>query len=184
MECQYIKTHNDNITFQASSTAQIYEDVFPVAAKIIHRFGGSYQDARDIFHDAMIIFLESQKDSHRNIRQVRPYVLGIVKYICYRHFHKKVFVEDIASIDAQICIPDDFHPHLNDRRLFRFLEIAGKKCFKLLYQCYYTMLPLKEIAQKLGFANEHSVSVQKYKCLEKLKKIVAEKSIEYEDFLE
>jgi hypothetical protein len=36
----------------------------------------------------------------------------------------------------------------------------------------------------MGFANEHSASAQKYKCLEKVREIVKQKSLTYEDFVE
>ena len=71
-------------------------------------------------------------------------------------------------MEAEIVIPDDYFPTTNNKRLLNFLKIAGKRCLDLLRAFYFQQLPIKEIAGNLGYSNEHSVSVQKYKCLEKL----------------
>jgi hypothetical protein len=43
---------------------------------------------------------------------------------------------------------------------------------------------MKKLMKNLGYLNEHSASVQKYKCLEKIRNIVKEKSLTYDDFTE
>ncbi len=37
---------------------ETYERAFPVVARFVSKMNGSFQDAKDIFHDAMIIFFE------------------------------------------------------------------------------------------------------------------------------
>jgi hypothetical protein len=43
---------------------------------------------------------------------------------------------------------------------------------------------MNEVSQLHGFSNPHSASVQKYKCIEKIKVMVKQKSLSYEDFME
>jgi len=38
----------------------LYERAFPLVAKFVSNMNGSFQDAKDIFHDALIIFYEKQ----------------------------------------------------------------------------------------------------------------------------
>jgi hypothetical protein len=87
-------------------------------------------------------------------------------------------------MEREISIPDDYFPSLQEKRLLRILETAGKKCMELLHAFYYRQDKVKEIAVSLGYANDHSLSVQKYKCLDKVRNIIKEKSLSYEDFIE
>jgi hypothetical protein len=36
----------------------VYEESFPSVAAFVAKMGGSLEDAKDIFHDAMVIFFE------------------------------------------------------------------------------------------------------------------------------
>jgi len=53
----------------------------------------------------------------------------------------------------------------------------------LLRSFYYDELPLNDIAETYGFSGIRSATVQKYKCLEKVRETVKEKALTYEDFL-
>ena len=171
--------------FDDQEIVRIYKKVFPPVAKLVNRLGGSLEDAKDLFHDALIIFYEQQYEkSEKIVMSVEGYIIGIVKKLWLRKFKNSRIPGLLEAMEHKIEIPDDFYPTVSERRLIRFLEKAGKRCLDLLHTFYFTMLPAKEIAQRLGYANEHSVSVQKYKCLDKLKTMVHRKSIEYEDFME
>lgn len=161
----------------------IYLSHFPSAAQIVYRFGGTLEDAKDIFHDALIIFHEILQRGKKIQTSNQAYILGIVKHLAIKRFKRNQHQCSLTEAESAINIPDDFYPSINDKKLLRFLEKAGKKCMDLLQTFYHTMLPLREIAVRFGYANEHSVSVQKYKCLDKLKAIVKQKSLEYNDFL-
>ena len=114
----------------------------------------------------------------------QAYIPGIVKHLAIKKSNRKQHQFSLTEVESAIKIPDDFYPSTNDRRLLRLMEKAGKKCMDLLQTFYHTTLPVREIARRFGYANEHSVSVQKYKCLDNLKTIVKQKSLEYNDFLE
>ena len=50
---------------------EVYEQVFPAVAKLVRSAGGSFDDAKDIFHDALVIFLE---------RNSQDYMVGRIRY--------------------------------------------------------------------------------------------------------
>ena len=55
---------------------------------------------------------------------------------------------------------------------------------KLLKGFYYDQLPLTDIATAFGFSGVRSATVQKYKCLEKVRETIKQKALQYEDFME
>lgn len=181
--CESVK-REDFLELSNRDLENFYLRLFPSAAQIVHRLGGSLEDAKDIFHDALIIFheiLQVRKEIHSSNQ---AYIIGIVKHLAIRKFKQNKHLCSLNEMESHIKIPDDFYPSVNDKKLMRFLEKAGKKCMDLLQTFYHSMLPAREIAARFGYANEHSLSVQKYKCLDKLKAIVKQKSLEYDDFLE
>jgi hypothetical protein len=92
----------------------------------------------------------------------------------------------IHRLEKKIRLPQDYFQIeiTKTNRLLRLLEVAGKKCIELLRSIYYDKLSMSEVLQVHGFSNPHSASVQKYKCVEKIKVIVEQKSLSYEDFME
>ena len=69
-------------------------------------------------------------------------------------------------------------------RLLHHLETAGQKCMEILKAFYYDNLPVNKIAELFGYSGVRSATVQKYKCMEKVRETIKEKSLAYEDFVE
>ena len=161
---------------------QLYEDTFPKVAKFVANRGGSFEDAKDIFHDALVILYEKIIDQKLAV-EASPefYLIGISKHLWIRKFnddHRKIGLDEMENA---ITIPPDYFEE-QDNRLTRLLETAGRKCLALLRAFYYDNLPLQQITNAFGFSTVHSTSVQKFKCIEKMRNTIQEKSMEYEDF--
>lgn len=180
------KIDNAAITLSENfEVAALYEQVFPAVAKYISSMEGSFEDAKDIFHDALVIFIENKtKNPEYEIKSDRAYILGISKHLWIRKRQKERHSISLNNMENEVEIPADYFPTTNDKQLLDFLKIVGKRCLDLLHVFYFQQLPVKEIVKDLGYAHEHSVSVQKYKCLEKVRKTVKEKSLTYDDFTE
>jgi RNA polymerase sigma factor (sigma-70 family) len=163
----------------------LYEAAFPKVARFVQKMGGNLEDAKDIFHDALLIYQERESEPDFRLQQnPAAYVLGVAKHLWLRkHQHQRRLVP-LSEAEREIKLPEDFFPNLHTQRILQFLETAGQKCLELLRAFYYQKTPLKTWAKNLGYANEHSASVQKYKCLEKLRHSIQEKSLRYEDFQE
>ena len=160
----------------------LYEDTFPTVAKFIANRGGSFQDSKDIFHDALVILYEKMVQQKLAV-DVSPefYLIGIAKHLWGRKFkdnHKKVGLDEL---EKTITLPEDYF-EAPESRLTSLLELTGRKCLELLQAFYYDNLPLQQIKATFGFSTVHSASVQKYKCIEKMRNTIQEKSMDYEDF--
>src|SRR5690606_26756930 len=91
--------------------------------------------------------------------------------------------QPVDSVAVELVeIPPE--PSINELKLLQFLEVAGKKCLLLLQGFYYGNMNYKKIAKTFGFGSVRSATVQKYKCIEKIRKEINQKSMTYEDFIE
>jgi len=160
---------------------KLYLKAFPSVAKYISRRGGSFDEAKDIFHDALVIFYERSVDGcmDNGINET-AYLVGITKNLWLRNFRDKADIAGLDGIDMQA--EEDENPSIS--RLLNLLEKAGSKCMQLLKNFYYDKLPLQDIAETFGFSGTRSATVQKYKCLEKVRETVKQKALTYEDFME
>jgi DNA-directed RNA polymerase specialized sigma24 family protein len=163
----------------------LYEKAFPPVAKFVAGMNGSFDDAKDIFQDALVIYYEKRTRPDFQINgPPEAYILGIAKHLWLRKFKADIKNSSLDRFEKEIKISDEDLPAINSDKLLKLLETTGKKCMDLLRAFYYEKLPVREIRQVFNYATEHSATVQKYKCIEKVRAVVQSKSASYEDFTE
>lgn len=161
---------------------KLYTTVFPAVARYVSRQGGSLDEAKDIFQDALVIYYEKAIAGAVQItHSEKAYLLGIAKHLWYHQQQKqKGNVSDDVLNYTELPNEEALIPSAN--RLLRYLEAAGQKCMDMLQAFYYDKQNMREIAQRFGLSGERSATVQKHKCLEKVRDKVKEKALVYEDF--
>ena len=162
----------------------LYEENFPKTAAWIKKSGGSYEEAQDVFQDALVIFYEKLKSEKKHIENQEAYLAGIVKHLWYRKYSEIKKEVRKGDFDNEIASQVDEYLRPSLAKLMKVMEAAGKKCMHLLKAFYYHNESLNQIAADFGFSGTRSATVQKYKCLEKVRDHVKEKEAEYADFLD
>lgn len=163
--------------------ADLYERAFPQVAKFVSKRSGTLAEAKDIFQDALVIFWEmcqAEKTAFK-VSEV-AYVTGIAKHLWIRKYKTDQRLVPLNDFEQMLTIPEDYFPSGKQLKLLMFLENAGKKCMDLLSAFYYQASSLTEIRNRFGYSSIHSATVQKFKCLEKIRNHVKEKNLHYEDF--
>ncbi len=164
---------------------ELYERAFPLFARFAGKMHAPFQDAKDIFHDALVVYYEKTMDKGFSVRtSAEGYILGIAKHLWIRKFRHDRHRISLDSVESEIMLPEEYFTSVNDRKLLRFLEATGKKCMDLLRNFYYGRMSMKELAEAGGYRDERSAAVGKFKCLEKMREAIKNKSIRYEDFIE
>lgn len=141
-----------------------------MVARMVQQRGGDVMAARDIFHDALIVYLEKQRAGTLYIR-VSPtaYLTGIARLLWLRK-QKAAQVQELhADLDLQDVLPGESDALWNTLPLEQYLQATGEKCLQLLEAFYYRQMSMPEIAQQMQYKTTHSATVQKYKCIEKLR---------------
>jgi len=164
---------------------RLYEEIFPIVATFVSHRNGTLQDAKDVFHDALIILYEKMVSNKLpNGVSADLYLVGIAKHVWIRKFNRNKLSVSLSDTEAAITLPADFFTDTNDRKILSLIETTGKRCLDMLKSLYYDKLSLADVAKNLGYGSTHSASVQKFKCLEKMRDTVKQKSIDYADFFE
>lgn len=161
----------------------LYKKAFPAAAKYISKMGGSFDDAKDVFQDALVIYYE------KTIAGTVPghttdvaYLLGISRHLWLKKNRENNNLQAIDNVMSNLT--EDAEETPSSGKLLHYLETTGQKCMDMLKAFYYDKMPIREIATLFGYSGERSATVQKYKCLEKVRDTFKQKALCYEDFLE
>ena len=160
----------------------LYENTFPKVAAYIHKNGGSLEESRDVFQDALVIYYERSRDGLTVRSNEQTYLFGICKNLWYKKYHENKLKQSL-ELTPETKIKNEPQAVISGD-ILRFIEASGKKCLDLLQAFYYDQLDMKELAARFGFSGERSASAQKFKCLEKVRKVIQTRSLKKEDFYE
>lgn len=160
--------------------AQWYLEVFPNVATYVKRNGGDLDTAREIFQEALVLYYE--KTCHLNFNPENSdeaYLMGISKNLWLKHYSRQKSFESLSEMEwieekAKEPIP---------QKILNYLTLTGEKCMNLLQAFYYEKLDMAQLAERFGYTSVRSTTVQKYKCLEKVRNQIKSRSLSYEDFL-
>lgn len=158
---------------------RLYLEGFPAVARHISRSGGNLEEARDIFQETLLVYYERVVIAGFQPEKVhKAYLLGIAKNMWLKKCRKGSHTEPLDDLD----IAEPASEQVRTEKLLSFLKQTGEKCMDLLQSFYYEKLSMEILSKRFGFKSERSATVQKYKCLEKMRDQVKQKSLTYEDF--
>ena len=155
----------------------LYKQNFSMVQSFIIQNNGSYDDARDIFQEAMMVLYEKSKDENFLLTsQIKTYVYSICRRLWLKklQFNQK-FVAPVDSLQETIPVEEEieYKQKLDDN--FEMMDVAmkslGEPCKSLLEAYYINKKHMTEIADDFGYTNADNAKNQKYKCLMRLKKL-------------
>lgn len=172
-------------TISEQEMLRIYRETFPAVALMVRNLGGSLESAKDLFHDALLIYFEKQSAGSLEINvSERSYLKGIVRNLWNRQFRNRLFTTSLDESDEEELYYEENRQSesLLSTSLLHFLQTAGKKCMQLLQAYYYDQQSMQEIAEQFHFSSARSATVQKFKCLEKLREQLKTSALYEESF--
>jgi DNA-directed RNA polymerase specialized sigma24 family protein len=161
---------------------RLYDKVFLKVATFISKRGGTIDDAKDLYHDALMIYYERSVQLEFELHSTEEaYIMGITK-----NLWSQKLKEDLKthSLDDEYVLKEEKADFIDHQHLYKVIITAGKKCLDMLSMFYVKQSALREVASAFGFKSEHSAAVQKYKCLEKIRETIRQNSLHHEDFFE
>ncbi|MDO8930737.1 MAG: sigma-70 family RNA polymerase sigma factor [Bacteroidota bacterium] len=175
---------NDTIVLQF-----IYKNFYSKINFFIKKNNGDDDDANDIFQETIIIIYRKLKANELALDcTFETYLYSICRFLWLKQLEKRKIekenIKDNHEFNDEIY--DDSLEKvtdLNDRyRLYqKHFANLGKDCQKIL-QLYFDKVPLKTIAQMMGFKSEKYAKKRKFSCKEYLIKSVKQ-DLEYKNIL-
>ena len=150
---------------------------------------GTEQEAKDIYQEAVMAFYEHlQQPAFVLTCKIKTYLYAVARRLWLKKLaEKKRFSTSLSDgnmeeVETFFGVEDEMADiHEKERRLKRMgssLEGLGEPCRSIIEDFYVSDLSMEEISAKFGYTTADNAKNQKYKGLQRLKKLY------FEDFKE
>ena len=158
----------------------VYKKFFKVVLKHVVNNSGTEQDAKDIYQESILVLYHNvRKEGFQLNCQLQTYIFSIAKRLWLKQLRKSGQKVKLELVDDSITVVDMIEELESfEKREKEISEVSnglnhlGEPCQTLLTDFYYKKMAMEEIAEKFGYTNSDNAKNQKYKCLQRLKKLV------------
>jgi len=156
---------------------RLYVAYFPMILQLIINNNGNEDDAKDIYQEAIIVLYNKVKAGDFELSsKLKTYIYSI----CRRLWLKRLtqlnrYGGDIRDFQEYLPVEDEVESH-NDRdiqfdKMENALQLLGEPCKTIMEDFYIYNRSMQEICERFGYTNADNAKTQKYKCLQRLKKL-------------
>jgi len=155
----------------------LYKSHFSMIQHFVTNNNGSFDDARDIFQEAMITLYEKvQLDNFALTCQIKTYLFSICKNLWLKRLQQMgKYSTPLSAQEETISVEEDLDRFEKKDAAFAIMDRAlnslGEPCKSLLEGYYLNKKGMQELANQFGYTNADNAKNQKYKCLMRLKKL-------------
>lgn len=165
---------------------RIYKSYFPSISRMIVNNNGSEDEAKDIFQEAvMVLYDKITQQKFELSSKLGTFLYAVSRRLWLKQLTRKGSVAstaDISDFEDLLRVEDDLERHDEIEQRFDHMNIAlsqlGEPCQTLLKDFYIANMSMQDIRDKFGYTNTDNAKTQKYKCLQRLKKIFFNSSLE------
>lgn len=150
----------------------IYSEFAPRIQRMVASHGGTKEDARDVFQEALVvIWRKARVDGFELTSSFYSYLYGICFYTWQREKKKKDNNTVTLAPGTELKDNQDIEKELEiseRRKLFKqHLDKMDDSCQRVL-RIFFAGVKMQDIADKVGVDNEHAARNRKYRCQKKL----------------
>jgi RNA polymerase sigma factor (sigma-70 family) len=160
---------------QRDAVLFVYKEYFPTIKYLITSNSGTEVDAEDVFQDALVIIYRKVANGDLILTSsFKTYLYSICRNLWLQRLDRRAFSSEFLDLEnlneLQDTIQFEFADNESEKyKLFQqhFLKL-GEDCQKIL-RLFLAKVPLREIAEVMGFKSEKYAKTRKFMCKEKLK---------------
>ena len=138
---------------------------------------GDEDDAKDVYQEAIIVLYNKIKSGNFELSsKLKTYLYSVSRRIWLKkltQMSKKT--NNIADFEDVLAIDEDIEAHEHKDMQFDKMKVAleslGEPCKTIIEDFYIHNLSMQDICEKFGYTNTDNAKTQKYKCLQRLKKL-------------
>lgn len=156
---------------------ELYKTHFPMVVHLVCSNSGTEQEAKDIYQEAMIAFYEKihQPDFVLSCR-IKTYLYAVCRRLWLKRLNqKKKFYGNIEETETFVRIDEEVinieEQELRYVKMNEAMEGLGEPCRSIMQDFYIHNHSMETISDKYGYTNAENAKNQKYKCLQRLKKL-------------
>lgn len=156
---------------------RLYKTYFPMVLQLVLNNNGNEDDAKDIFQESVIVLYNKVKTGNFELNsKLKTFIYSVCRRLWLKRLNAQSRnVRNIEDFSEFIPIEDDLEKHEEKDKQFATMEKAlqhlGEPCKTIIEDYYLQNRSMQEICEKFGYTNADNAKTQKYKCLQRLKKL-------------
>jgi RNA polymerase sigma factor (sigma-70 family) len=156
---------------------RLYTTHFPMVLQLVLNNNGNEDDAKDIFQEAVIVLYNKVKTGNFELNsKLKTFIYSVCRRLWLKRLNaQSKTVRNIEDFSDVIPVEEDLERHEEKDRQFVLMESAliqlGEPCKTIIEDYYMQSKSMQEICEKFGYTNADNAKTQKYKCLQRLKKL-------------
>lgn len=163
----------------SAAVSFIYKSCYPSVSHMILNNKGTEDQAKDIFQEAVIVLYDkiTRDEGFELSSKLSTFLYAICRRLWLKQLNRRNLSLDSIEQD-NLDIPDiseALEDHEAEEMKFNQMDVAmnklGEPCATILKDFYINKKSMQEISVELGYSNADNAKNQKYKCLQRLKKL-------------
>ncbi|MFY0606692.1 MAG: RNA polymerase sigma factor [Cyclobacteriaceae bacterium] len=148
----------------------LYQKHYRMMTNLVLRNSGTEEEAKDVYQEALIAFWQKAASGKLVLTsKISTYLYSI----CFNHWRKEL--ERKSRLSNEEVDSEEYQTHDAKEKLKIVMECVnelGDTCKRILTYYYFEGRGMKEIAEKMNFANTDTAKTKKYKCKKKLDNLI------------
>ncbi|HEY0666801.1 MAG TPA: sigma-70 family RNA polymerase sigma factor [Sphingobacteriaceae bacterium] len=159
------------------SLNRLYKFYFPMALQLVLRNNGNEDDAKDIFQEAVIVLYNKVKSGNFELSsKLNTFLYSVCRRLWLKRLNQQNRnAGNIKDFEEFLPVEDDLVSYeeqdLKFKQMDAALQLLGEPCRTIIEDFYMNNQSMQDICNKFGYTNTDNAKTQKYKCLQRLKKL-------------
>ncbi len=138
---------------------------------------GSEQEARDVYQEAVIAFYRKVQQTEFVLTcKIKTYLYEVCRRLWLKRLAQKKrlhvgieIIESFAGVEEEMFDIEEGEKRYQS--MSKAMEALGEPCVSIIKDYYLRDLSMEMISDKYGYTNADNAKNQKYKCLQRLKRL-------------
>jgi len=156
---------------------RLYITYFPMVLQLVLNNNGSEDDAKDVFQESVIVLYNKVKSGNFELNsKLKTFLYSVCRRLWLKRLNAQSrTVRNLEDFSDFLPVEEDLEKHEEKDRQYAMMEHAlnqlGEPCKTIIEDYYIQNRSMQEICLKFGYTNADNAKTQKYKCLQRLKKL-------------
>lgn len=155
----------------------LYATYYPMVKELVISYGGTAEDATDIFQDGLLILNNSlSKGTFRRESAISTYLFSICKNLWFREYNRR---NKEASLQPGITIEMQEHDNflINIEIVTVMMRELPENCRRILTEFYFNNRSMAELKEMFNVNSIQAAKNKKWRCLTYLERIFKENGV-------
>lgn len=156
---------------------RLYVAYFPMVLQLIINNNGTADDAKDIYQEAIIVLYNKVKSGKFELSsKLKTFLYSVCRKLWLKRLTQlSRYGGDIKDFEEHLPIEEEGDLHterdIQFEKMEGALKLLGEPCKTIIEDFYIHNHSMQDICERFGYTNADNAKTQKYKCLQRLKKL-------------